>query len=1150
MRPRPRAAQLALALGIGLAGVLALAPGSAQAAAYDPQLTWRSLETEHFRISFHGGEEQLAEECAGALEHAWDEVTGELEHRPRRRIEIVLVDRTDSANGYAQTVPLNTIVIYVTAPTEDSTLSSYEDWSQTITTHELTHIIHLDTVEGLPAAVRAVLGRMISVNRVSPDWVIEGLATFEETRHTNAGRGRSTIAGMTKRMAVLDDAFPPLGNMDGWGTDPPGGNVRYLFGQDLIQYISDRAGHDAWTDWVHVYGRSLPYLLPGPRVFDQRLLSLYKDWRADITARYQAQADTVRALGMTPVTRLSDDVSNCFAPTYSPDGSHLVWTCVDPYRGTDTWLAGGHGEEPSIELHGRGATHFSWRPDGQAFAFASSRVVNRYSVWDDVSLHVLGEKVDSITHGARARDPEISPDGREILVVTNADQNKQLARLTVDRKTQPLTDYRDHTQLSTPRYAPDGRTVALSVWQAGLRDLWLFTAQGQPWRRVTADASSEIDPAWSADGRTLYFSSDRTGIFNVYALDLETEHLWQVTNVLGGAFAPSPSPDGTALVFEDFHNHGNEIAWTALDRSRWIDRGVLPRPVEQAPALAQALPAADDPLVRARLAAVAAAAVTPAPASEQAPPPATPDGATDPWGQGGTRVPGPQEPGLTARPHRAHAARGVPGWAVDPAPYPGLEGLGGAFYQARRLGGVWGLPEEPPLGDPALSGLPREQVEPSPAEATPAATAPATTSDDPERAPDEQFATRVEDIAPEEQDYPFTHPVKRYSPWWTLLPPRYLLPTIYNTTFGYQGVLSTSGADTLRRYLYSGSVSYRTDARYLGWSVAAAINRWVPILSAGVYSYTTPYGDIYQATSPSTAGGAWVPSVQSTNTRYWDKRIRAYAQMSYPIDEYRSIFAGWSGTSRQPQTPIDANTYRPFLPTRGFISSVSGGWRYARGKSYAKSISPEDARIVSLVGEVSSPWIGAFVLDDQDQWTGFTQVQVTADWREYRSLPWGHNHVLALKLAGGLTAGDQNRYGSFRLGGSFGESAYYTLPDEWRALRGFPAATVYGDSYYLGSAEYRLPLLHIDRGIGTVPVFLERLSASAFVDAGSAFNALNADAAAATRIGTGAELSGSAVVGWGIPITVRVGYAFAAYGKGGYKPGDLGGLYWWFGSSF
>ena len=69
----------------------------AHAASYDPELTWRTLQTEHFNITFHGGEEQLAQELADIVEQIHDEMTAELAWAPRRRTEVVLVDNTDSA---------------------------------------------------------------------------------------------------------------------------------------------------------------------------------------------------------------------------------------------------------------------------------------------------------------------------------------------------------------------------------------------------------------------------------------------------------------------------------------------------------------------------------------------------------------------------------------------------------------------------------------------------------------------------------------------------------------------------------------------------------------------------------------------------------------------------------------------------------------------------------------------------------------------------------------------------------------------------------------------------------------------------------------------------------------------------------------------
>jgi hypothetical protein len=43
--------------------------GTARGASFDPALTWRTLDTPHFHVTFHGGEEQLAEEASLVLEY-------------------------------------------------------------------------------------------------------------------------------------------------------------------------------------------------------------------------------------------------------------------------------------------------------------------------------------------------------------------------------------------------------------------------------------------------------------------------------------------------------------------------------------------------------------------------------------------------------------------------------------------------------------------------------------------------------------------------------------------------------------------------------------------------------------------------------------------------------------------------------------------------------------------------------------------------------------------------------------------------------------------------------------------------------------------------------------------------------------------------
>jgi len=390
------------------------------------------------------------------------------------------------------------------------------------------------------------------------------------------------------------------------------------------------------------------------------------------------------------------------------------------------------------------------------------------------------------------------------------------------------------------------------------------------------------------------------------------------------------------------------------------------------------------------------------------------------------------------------------------------------------------------------------------------------------------------------------YPVSPYNLWPSLLPPRFVMPGIYQSAFGFMGVLSTGGVDTLRQVGYSSFLFYRTDAKYLGGGGSVTLNRWLPVVSASANTYAVPYGDIF-VESPSSVGPN-IPGIESAGIRYWDRRIRSSLAVGYPLKSNLAVYGRWSGTHRSPLHGIPENAYRPFLPTRGFISQLSSSLRWGRGGSNTYSISPEGARLVSLNAKLTPSWLGSYKLNNEDEKEPFNQMQVTAEIREYMDIPFFSNHVLALRAAGGVSFGDRYRYGSFRLGGNYGESTYYVLPDEYISLRGWPVAAASGDWYYLSSAEYRFPLWRIDRGTGTAPLFLRSLHGAVFADIGSAFD--DPAQPALPLVGTGAELRLTSILLWGVPLQLRAGYAFSLYPSGGIAPNSPASWYWRFGTSF
>jgi hypothetical protein len=84
-------------------------------------------------------------------------------------------------------------------------LGSYDDGINLLITHELTHVIQLDTAMGAPSVLRRILGRNIFTfpHAFTPGFMIEGLAVYKETNHqAGYARGQSTRYAMLMREEV------------------------------------------------------------------------------------------------------------------------------------------------------------------------------------------------------------------------------------------------------------------------------------------------------------------------------------------------------------------------------------------------------------------------------------------------------------------------------------------------------------------------------------------------------------------------------------------------------------------------------------------------------------------------------------------------------------------------------------------------------------------------------------------------------------------------------------------------------------------------------------------------------------------------------------------------------------------------------------
>ena len=543
----------------------------AAAASFPPHLKFRTVSTDRVTVHYHQGLEGMARQAASL---ATEILTA---HEARYgahagRVHIVIADTEDDPNGFATPLPYPVVRLRAVAPHGNDELGNYHDWLETLLTHELAHIVHLGEGHSLVAAARYVLGRApyLFPNATTPAWMIEGLATFEETENTPFGRGRNPDSRMVLRMAALAEDFPgedrAVSGLDRW----PAGQASYLFGEAFLDDLGKQYGTATLPELARVHsGRIIPYLdeLTARKVTGQTFHALWKDWEQRARAEFAEEARERRGRGLTTATPLTEAGVRQMGPRFSPDGAWLAYTSrvLTRFREIRLMHPDGTGDRPLTRRNG--STSLSWTADGRTLVYDEPEVHRAFAQYSDLrAVDVASGRVRRLTRGVRAREPDVSRGGR-IVFVRQYIGRSELATIGLDGTGgQDLTRSEEGTQWSGPRWSPTGDAVVASRWShGGLLDIVLVDAATGAVTPLTADRAKDVEPAWTPDGNYVVFRSDRDGVSNLYACGVADRVLRRLTNVLGGAFNPDVSPAGDRLVFAEYGARGYDLRILALD---------------------------------------------------------------------------------------------------------------------------------------------------------------------------------------------------------------------------------------------------------------------------------------------------------------------------------------------------------------------------------------------------------------------------------------------------------------------------------------------------------------------------------------------------------------------------------------------------------
>jgi Tol biopolymer transport system component len=601
-------------------------------AANDPKLLWKSIETQHFRITYYSTEDEVAEHVAALAEAIYQRLQPVVEigtcspgsvfsvpqcGSPWDRAsdgghftDILLTDQTDSANGSATALPYNAINLFVTAPDDMSPLGDVDDWYLELVTHEFTHILHTDHIRGIPALINTIIGKTLAPNQMQPRWLLEGLAVFEESTRTSGGRLRSSMWNMFMRADVLESNEAPIDVFSNTPRRWPQGNIYYLYGSFFMKWIAETYGEQAIRAMIDDYGWQLiPYGINRSirRATGHTYEELYVAWMDSLRRVFGAQAAATRGRGLREGFRLTHTGNTVEHPRWIPEGAwpghagDLTYYVDDGHtlpgywalplsRDTEGRIVAGRESARELLIRGSGVGGLSFMPDGAA-VFSTQEIHDNLFLFDDLFELPAHEKSPTglegrrirWTDGWRAMDPSVSPDGRRVAFTVNhrgttvlmtADLVGSEKRADAHRVSNPraLVASDRFDQAFTPRWAPDGRHLAYSSWKrGGYRDVRIVDTTDGSLTEVTHDRAIDGDPAFSSDGRWLFFHSDRSSVMNIYAYEVATGRLRQVTNVVNGAYQPEPSPDGKWLAYVGYTHDGYDIFVMPVDESQWLE---------------------------------------------------------------------------------------------------------------------------------------------------------------------------------------------------------------------------------------------------------------------------------------------------------------------------------------------------------------------------------------------------------------------------------------------------------------------------------------------------------------------------------------------------------------------------------------------------